>query len=124
MSIWPFFIGHFVELPYTLAQDCTLTNVLGETTPRLWLEKIAFIKNHYGMALINTHPDYIQNTDAFKLYCELLKIMKEETKCWHALPQEVASWWKTRAESAYQNKSSTVEYITAFLKDGKLNFDF
>jgi peptidoglycan/xylan/chitin deacetylase (PgdA/CDA1 family) len=28
MSIWPYFIGHFVELPYTLVQDCTLSRAL------------------------------------------------------------------------------------------------
>ena len=44
MSIWPFFIGHFVELPYTLVQDYTLTSVIGENSPRLWLEKVDFIK--------------------------------------------------------------------------------
>ena len=44
MSIWPFIIGHFVELPYTLVQDYTLTSVIGENSPRLWLEKVDFIK--------------------------------------------------------------------------------
>jgi len=29
MSLWPFEIGRFVELPYTLAQDFTLTEVVG-----------------------------------------------------------------------------------------------
>src|SRR5262249_29170257 len=39
MSLWPFTIGRFLELPYTLAQDFTLVDVLGERSPRLWLEK-------------------------------------------------------------------------------------
>ena len=59
MSLWPFFIGHFVELPYTLVQDYTLTSVLGETTPKIWLEKIDFIEKYHGMALSNSHPDYL-----------------------------------------------------------------
>ena len=61
MSIWPFILGHFVELPYTLMQDYTLTAVLGETTPRLWLQKVDFIERYHGMALVNTHPDYLLN---------------------------------------------------------------
>jgi hypothetical protein len=63
MSIWPFTIGHFLELPYTLAQDSTLFNVLGETSPRIWLEKLAFIKNYYGMALMLVHPSRILRGD-------------------------------------------------------------
>jgi hypothetical protein len=35
LSIWFFFMGHFVELPYTLVQDHTLMATLGETTLRL-----------------------------------------------------------------------------------------
>ena len=42
MSIWPFFIGHFVELPYTLVQDHTLTSVLGENSPRNLAGKSGF----------------------------------------------------------------------------------
>jgi len=41
-----FRIGRFVELPYTLAQDFTLIDVLGERGPRLWLEKVAYIRRY------------------------------------------------------------------------------
>src|SRR6185312_11086132 len=60
MSLWPFFIGKFVELPYTLVQDFTLTSVLGETSPKIWLEKVEFIAKYHGMALLNSHPDYLR----------------------------------------------------------------
>jgi len=40
-----FFIGHFVELPYTLVQDYTLISVLGETTPRYGWTKWISLKN-------------------------------------------------------------------------------
>ena len=39
MSIWPFFTGHFVELPYTLVQDYTLVSVLGEDYPKNMVRK-------------------------------------------------------------------------------------
>ena len=50
MSIWPFVLGRFIELPYTLAQDFTLIDVMGERSPRLWLEKVAYIERWGGMA--------------------------------------------------------------------------
>ena len=98
MSVWPFFIGHFVELPYTLVQDYTLTSVLGETSPRLWLEKVDFIKEFHGMALLNSHPDYLKDSKTFRIYVEFLETMKKNREYWHALPRDVARWWKSRAE--------------------------
>ena len=59
MTIWPYVMGRFVELPYTLPQDHTLIETLGETSPRIWLEKLDFLAGHGGMALVNTHPDYL-----------------------------------------------------------------
>lgn len=97
MSIWPFFLGRFVELPYTLAQDHTLTAVLGETSPKIWMEKVDFIERYHGMALINTHPDYLRQRDCWKVYGQFLHSMKQRSGFWHALPQEVAQWWRGRA---------------------------
>jgi hypothetical protein len=97
MSIWPYFLGRFVELPYTLAQDCTLTIVLGETTPWLWLQKVDFIEQYHGMALVNAHPDYFKHDTTRKVYADFLQAMKERAGYWHALPREVARWWRGRA---------------------------
>lgn len=99
MSIWPFTMGRFVELPYTLAQDHTLMRTLGETTPCLWLEKVAFIREWCGMALANTHPDYLLDSRYLAIYEEFLTRMREEGGCWHALPVEVARWWRQRASA-------------------------
>ena len=100
MSIWPFTIGRFVELPYTLVQDHTLTAVLGETTPRLWLEKVDFIERYQGMALVNTHPDYLSDPVTWKVYADFLQAMRGREGYWHALPGEVARWWRARADNA------------------------
>ena len=96
MSVWPFFIGRFVELPYTLVQDYTLTAVLGESTPRLWLEKVDFIEKYHGLALLNSHPDYLQSPANWKIYSEFLSAMQRRNGYWHALPHEMAAWWKER----------------------------
>jgi len=100
MSIWPFILGRFVELPYTLMQDYTLTKVLGETTPRLWLEKVDFIETYHGMVLLNSHPDYLFDQATRKVYTDFLRAMSERDGYWHALPKEVAKWWRARAASA------------------------
>jgi peptidoglycan/xylan/chitin deacetylase (PgdA/CDA1 family) len=98
MSVWPFKIGNFVELPYTLLQDYTLAVLLGETTPRLWLEKVDFVEQYYGMVLVNTHPDYLKDDATWKVYADFLQAMKEREGYWHALPRDVARWWRMRAE--------------------------
>lgn len=97
MSLWPFQLGRFLELPYTLVQDYTLTDVLGETTPRIWLDKVEFIADHSGMALLNTHPDYLRSPVTWRVYEEFLGAMQARTGYWHALPREVARWWRARA---------------------------
>jgi hypothetical protein len=98
MSIWPFTIGHFVELPYTLVQDHTLAVILGETTPDLWLRKVDFIERYHGMALVNAHPDYLREGVTLPVYTEFLKRMRERGGYWQALPREVARWWRARSE--------------------------
>lgn len=99
MSLWPFMLGHFVELPYTLVQDYTLTEVLGETTPRLWLDKLDFLDRYRGMALLNTHPDYLLNAVTWRVYGDFLQAVSERGGYWHALPREVARWWRARAQA-------------------------
>ena len=97
MSIWPFFIGHFVELPYTLMQDYSLVAILGEKTPRLWIEKVDFIQRYYGMVLVNTHPDYLIEQVNWKIYSDFLQSIKYRGDYWHALPKYIAKWWRARS---------------------------
>lgn len=99
MSVWPFELGHFVELPYTLVQDHTLAYILGETTPRLWLEKVAFLRSVHGMALLLTHPDYLRSARAWRIYSDFLQVMSERRDFHHMLPMEMARWWRARAQA-------------------------
>jgi len=100
MCIWPFRVGKLLELPLTMVQDCTLVNTLGETTPRVWLRKLEFIERYSAMALMNTHPDYLRDPVTWQVYADLLRTMKERTGYWHALPREVAGWWRAREAAA------------------------
>jgi hypothetical protein len=105
MSIWPFQLGKFLELPYTLTQDNTLANILRAQTPKLWTDKVDFIAQWQGMALVNVHPDYLRSPHCWSLYEGLLKNMQEREGYWHALPRDVARWWQQRMhlQPHYQN---------------------
>jgi len=107
MSIWPFMMGRFVELPYTLPQDHTLMVTLAERTPRLWLEKVEFIRRCHGLALLNSHPDYLRDPGRFAVYEAFLRSMSERNDYWHALPREAARWWRARA--AVKAEAGTIE---------------
>jgi len=101
MTLWPFRIGRFVELPYTLAQDHTLARVLGQRTPAIWLDKVGMIRRFGGLALLNCHPDYLREQGLWDLYRAFLETLRPAAgEYWQALPVEVARWWRSRAEAA------------------------
>ena len=99
MSIWPFFMGRFVELPYTLPQDHVVLHTLGERTPSTWLEKLDFLARHGGMALLNAHPDYLEHPEHLRVYERFLREVQRRGGYWNALPRDVARWWRARARS-------------------------
>ncbi len=112
MCIWPYQLGRFIELPYTLAQDYTVTEVLGETTPRLWQEKVEFIRAHHGMALLNTHPDYLRKAKTLRIYTEFLAAMRDQAGFHHALPRDIARWWRARSEATHVEDLPDAEVAT------------
>ena len=64
-TIFPFFVTHpssqrrFVELPYTLPQDFLLFVLMRRQNIDIWKAKLAWIVKVGGMALLDTHPDYM-----------------------------------------------------------------
>jgi peptidoglycan/xylan/chitin deacetylase (PgdA/CDA1 family) len=105
-GVWPFLAGRFVELPYTLPQDHTLLVVLGETDDRVWRLKLDWLVRQHGMALMLTHPDYLTTARHLDLYREFLRHVHDTSGFWHALPQQVAAWWRVRQESRLQKDDS------------------
>lgn len=95
-SVWPFLAGKFVELPYTLPQDHTLLVSLGETTSRIWEEKLDYLRSLAGMAMLVTHPDYLDVPARLGVYESFLRHLKTQSHCWFALPGEIAKWWRQR----------------------------
>ena len=95
-SIWPFIVGKFVELPYTLPQDHTLFYVLGKKDISIWKNKTDWLLKNNGIILSLTHPDYLLDDFNFKLYEEFLIYLKSLNNIWHCLPKEMTNWWKKK----------------------------
>ncbi len=109
-TIFPFWVPEnkdgkgYVELPYTLPQDFTLFVLLKERNIDIWKTKLDWIAENGGMALVNTHPDYMNfsrdkpGIDEYpaKYYQELLEyaILRYEGQFWPALPKQVANFFK------------------------------
>src|SRR5579875_985585 len=97
-SLFPFFLGSLVELPYTLPQDHTLIHLLHRDPLPIWIAKARWIAQRGGMILSLIHPDYCGAAPYLKIYEELLKQLADLEHAWRALPSEVARWWRQRAQ--------------------------
>lgn len=95
----PFFNDGLVELPITLAQDHTLFVILRRPDEAAWLEKADLLRARGGMALLDTHPDYLLEPARLEAYRRLLAHATKDPQVWRALPSEVSAWWRRRADS-------------------------
>ena len=105
-GVWPFIAGRFVELPYTLPQDHTLFIALQERDGRIWQRKLEYLVQMRTMALLITHPDYLDSELRIDAYRQLLLKAREMPGMWHALPKEVAAWWRLRDKSNLKREPS------------------
>lgn len=93
----------YVELPYTLVQDFNLFVILQEKTIDIWTQKLAWIAERGGMALLDTHPDYMafggrhprQDEFPVQLYADFLRHIRAtySDAFWPALPMTVAEFY-------------------------------
>jgi hypothetical protein len=95
----PFVNDGLVELPITLPQDHTLFVILQRADEGLWLEKTDLLRARGGMALLDTHPDYLLEPARLELYKRFLARATADPGVWCALPSEVSAWWRRRADS-------------------------
>jgi hypothetical protein len=107
LSLFPFFLNGLLELPYTLPQDHTLFEILGESSIDIWTRKIDWIARCGGMALAIVHPDYMTDEKRLDCYRRLLDHVLERTDAWIAKPGDVCNWWHAR-HSARWDESGTV----------------
>ncbi len=107
-TIFPFSVydgttqSSYVELPYTLPQDFTLFILLKEKGIDVWRRKLDWIAQKGGMALVITHPDYMNfegtglKFDEYpaNYYTEFLSYVKDkyEGQYWQALPRTISAF--------------------------------
>ena len=105
----------YIELPYTLPQDSTLFVMMKEQGIGIWRRKLDWLAEHGGMAMVITHPDYMEFDrpaafDSYQAvyYEELLQYIRARYagQYWHVLPREMAQFW---AEYRSQAIVKTVE---------------
>jgi glycosyltransferase involved in cell wall biosynthesis len=107
-TVFPFWVpgpngGGYVELPYSLVQDFNLFIVLREPNIEIWKRKLDWIAERGGMALLNTHPDYMcfdgvkQSKEEFPVafYEEFLAYARDKYQdaFWQPLPREVSRYY-------------------------------
>jgi peptidoglycan/xylan/chitin deacetylase (PgdA/CDA1 family) len=114
----PFFIGDVVELPITLPQDHTLFEVQRAASDAPWVAKTEYIRENGGMALLLSHPDYLVQPERLESYEHYLAQFADDTTAWHALPREVAAWWRRRAESTVERRGGRWVIVGPCASDG------
>jgi glycosyltransferase involved in cell wall biosynthesis/peptidoglycan/xylan/chitin deacetylase (PgdA/CDA1 family) len=121
-TIFPFWVPNpqgsgYVELPYTLVQDYTLFVILREKNIDIWKQKLDWIAAHGGMALINTHPDYMAfdggpARDEYPVshYEDFLSYAREkyEGSFWQACPCDVARFYTSQLPPSLRNTRKKV----------------
>ena len=132
-TIFPFAVpgnnGHagYIELPYTLPQDFTLFVLMQEKNIDIWKRKLDWIAERGGMALVITHPDYMNGNNRstveeypMAFYKELLDYIKDKYKgrYWHPLPKEIARFWSgntaaKRGEFQTKRRPKSRERVTS-----------
>jgi peptidoglycan/xylan/chitin deacetylase (PgdA/CDA1 family) len=96
-SILPYFLGELVELPITLPHDFTLFELLRAPDITLWREKAGWIADHGGLVNVLVHPDYARTPERLGHYEQLLEFLAALRGGWHALPKDVAAWWRRQS---------------------------
>jgi uncharacterized protein len=117
-TIFPFLVSNqdgsrtYVEVPYTLPQDHALFIILREPNVDIWKRKLDWVAENGGMAVLNTHSDYMsfdgtppgREEYSVRLYMEFLDYVRTRYagQYWHSLPGDLARFWRTTAAAARQ----------------------
>jgi glycosyltransferase involved in cell wall biosynthesis len=120
----------YVELPYTLPQDSTLFILLKQQNIEIWKKKLAWIVEKGGMALLNTHPDYMRiRSTASSLhnfpvgyYKEFLEFIQSNYKgnFWSCLPSEVADYCSKHKNQARKPKRVAMVSYSFYESDNRV----
>ena len=114
-TIFPFMVRNdapksaIIELPYTLPQDHNLFIILKQKDIKTWKAKLDWIAKNGGMALLNTHPDYMNfhgRTCAHEeypvsYYTSFLDYIETQYsgQYWNITAKQIARFWRDREAS-------------------------
>lgn len=118
----PFFNGEMVEIPLTLPQDHTLFVILGQQDETAWVDKAEFLRARGGLAVIDTHPDYLIDPTIFGAYARFVARYALDPTAWHALPREVTAWWRRRAASSLSLDGDTWRVVGPAATEARIEF--
>lgn len=127
-TIFPFIVGNslsktsYVEIPYTIPQDFTLFCLMKEKNIDIWKRKLDWIVKKGGIALVNTHPDYMSFNQApigleeypAEYYRDFLNHVKScyEGQYWHCLPREAAGYYKQHSDSTAHDRQGCLGNVS------------
>lgn len=98
-SVLPYPVGRVLELPVTTVQDYTLFHVLRDYSIEIWKQQIDILRRRNGLMTFITHPDYLIERRARRVYEDLLQHLARtcrEQRVWIAQPRQVDAWWRSR----------------------------
>jgi hypothetical protein len=113
-TVMPYFIGNIVELPVTTTQDYSLFYILKDYSINLWKQQLGLIRGRNGLISIISHPDYLIERRARRVYESLLDHLRQMTvndQIWTALPGEVDLWWRARSEMRLVRRENEWEIV-------------
>jgi hypothetical protein len=100
-TVMPYFVGKVLEIPVTTTQDYSLFHILSSYSTTLWEEQCRSILVGHGLISLIVHPDYIiskKSNNTYRRLLTYLALLREKMFVWAALPREINSWWRMRAE--------------------------
>jgi glycosyltransferase involved in cell wall biosynthesis/peptidoglycan/xylan/chitin deacetylase (PgdA/CDA1 family) len=121
-TVFPFWVpgpngSGYVELPYSLPQDFTVFVLFREGNIDIWKRKLDWVAAHGGMALLDSHPDYMafegepaSEEYPASYYEEFLRYAREkyDGQFWAATPREVARYYRAAVPAASRNTRKKV----------------
>jgi len=100
-TVMPYFVGNILELPTATTQDYSLFYILNDYSLDLWKQQLTLISQRNGLMSFLTHPDYLIERQARKVYESLLDYLRQmidHDRIWAALPGDVDRWWRARGQ--------------------------
>ena len=109
-TVFPFWVcgntlqQKYLELPYTLSQDFTLFVLMREKNIEIWKRKLDWLAAKGAMALLITHPDYMQFSAEgcqreeypSRYYADFLTYVRQkyDGSYWNVLPKDLTCFWR------------------------------